>query len=144
MPVPIASRIESPIKDQPIRLINELEIINGNTSYSIINTEYGFALNVSGFGNITLVGHWEIDDPTTEEESYYLFGELSMYTDHLIKGPHMIFFNSSSNDTILDFSCYNKRSHSRGGHNYEWGIQQHKLINGWRIVDIYITSVIWD
>ncbi len=142
LPVPIASRVDSSIKDQPIKLMDELQFIEGDGKFSIISTKYGYALNLSGIGNIRLIGKWDVENPSTKEESYYLFNDVSMETEGNGKEHHFFYFNSSNNNTYLDFSCIEKNENEIGSSHYELGINNYNLKKGWQDIDIYIKDII--
>jgi len=139
VPVPLASRVDSPLQGLPTQLMKELKVTEGSMEYSVTNSTYGWALNISCSGNASIIGHKEFQNPQNAEDRDYHFEVLSMTTASRTIGPHRVYFNSSVNIS-LDFSCYNRRTHPRGGHNLEWGIKDYVPTDGWQTVNIYIDS----
>jgi hypothetical protein len=145
LPIPIKSYFNP----KPTKLMNEIRLIEGNADFKIINTEFGHALQLISSGDFEIEAHNEFENPTREIETDYIFGKLSMPIDDKTVSPNLIYFNSSSQDhVILQMNTYYRReirtNKHYGGNNYEWGIQNYTLKNGWQELDMLIDFIEWD
>ena len=116
---------------------SNIRIIEGNPDYSYIYTKYGFALNVTGSGNITL------KSSKTGGEIHGMF--LSMDTNQSnFRGwnrTHWIYLKSSEVENITINIAYIGRSDTGGGSSEETRPQYQIIYNGWQEISTHRT--IW-
>jgi len=143
LPVPLISRHDNPNNGKPIALMNELQLVDGNATFEIITTAYGYSLKITSSEYCVIKAHKEFENETTEYDDDYAFGELSMSIGDKYNSPKRIYYNSATLESVkLYMNTYNRRFHSEGGHNYEWGIANYYLSIGWQEVDLYIDSTV--
>ena len=136
LPVPIASRVNSPLHNTPTALMNNIEI-TGPGQFSIITTPYGYAIQIMGNDSVHLVAHREFQIPANDSEEDYVFDDLSMHLDYYPFTDYRIFFNGSATGVNISFSCYNEGIYVNGGYNNEWGFEGF-LPSGWSIIELLI------
>jgi len=120
----------------PTKLLNEVQIVDGNVTFSIVDTLYGLALKINFTTAFKIMAHKDFQNFRDER---YLIYTMSMPTEYHEK--NYILYSSSTNDStiMLDFLSYEifkvrpgQGYSSRSYHHYEWGIENHTLSFGWQ------------
>lgn len=126
---------------QPIELINELILMEGDATYVIEVAKYGYAINISYISKFNILGHITFKNKRKNE---YLINEMSMCTSSQKEG--YVFYNTTKeNISSLYFYSYEEyrgvgpTENTKSYHRYEWKIEEYKLHTGWQIVE-FITK----
>ena len=132
-PVPIASRANSPLKNMPTALLDNLTI-DGVDNYSIISSEHGYALQINASNSFHVIVHKDFQLPTNDTDRDYIFDDISMPGS--THENHWIFFNGTDNNVLVNYSCYKKENYLNGS-DFEWGFTK-ELDIGWNEFDMLI------
>lgn len=119
----------------PSGFLDDLILDNVDMELSIVSTEYGMALNVSGHGcaNISWYAHWK-------SESGKFYGTLSMLSTYDVNASFVQAFvgkHGCAVDISLDYSA--SYMHRNGGSSWEYDFHHTAVDDGWHetSVDIY-------
>lgn len=144
-PIPLISRVDNPKRLKPIKLMDELEVLSGDPNIQLIDTIYGYAIEINSTGQTVIQGHKIFENESTELDDDYAFNDLSLSTTKNKSSIKYAYLKSSNVDQVyISFDCYYKREHSRGGHNFEWKLDNYPLMNGWNKVEFETTWEISD
>ena len=146
-PIPIISPYNNPRRGEPTQLMYELELIEGNATWEIVNETGDYRLIINATDGFHIVGHREFYN-TGLIYSDYVFGDLSMKTSD---SNYEIYYNSSSSEKArINMSTYWKRNSSGGFLDYEWGVENYWLgppeYDGqcWYEVDLLVDKITGD
>jgi hypothetical protein len=134
-PVPLISRHNHPNIDFPTKLMDELSIEYGEANYIINETKNGFALIIISNQSFKIKGHREIINGEINEDDY-VFGYLSMKNGNKGNSPYWIYFNSSSNQSVLlNFESY-WRSIPEDCESFEYQLIEYGAKIGWQSIEL--------
>lgn len=144
LPVPLISQENNPRKGEPIKLMKELEIVEGNATCQTIVTERGHALKIQSKENIIIRGEKNLKNPTPENESEYAFEELSMKKED--KDEHFEFYYNSSfkSNCTISLDILLRDDHPNGLIEYTWDSDEYNLTHGWQEVQMTVKKMISD
>lgn len=148
LPVPLSSsyvNYKNPNQDRPIKLMDELSVVNGTGNYSVINTTFGYALEIRFNKSLHIIGHKEIKiNSPNDFKNDYVFRNISMAITDRYDSSNRI--HSNGTPVIQFFSTY----YSAEARYYEdgedriayskldWGLENYTLGEGWQTVNIFI------
>lgn len=144
LPVPLISLENNPRKGEPIKLMEELEIVEGNATWQTIVTEKGPALKIQSKENVIVRGEKILKNPTPENESEYAFEELSMKKEE--KDEYFEFYYNSSfqSNCTISFEILLTDDHPNGLIEYTWNYDEYNLTHGWQQVQLTVKKMISD
>ena len=139
LPIPLIRAEISPNFGNETKIVSDLSILNGLGNFSLINCEYGKALEIRAIGNITISANKRVDHKDTESLIAYGFEEISLIPENNSNSYRYLYFNSSyDTGVILTFECKNVREYYRGGHQYIWGLDEKIILKGWHEYNMLI------
>lgn len=143
--VPIPLTTQTINKNKQSKILDLLEFEKGDGIFTVESNSYGIGLNISSNKSMKLIAHKEYPMSEWDFNTDYVFSAISLTTSETIWGIQNIYFNSSIAENVtLNFHCYSRIIQTRGGENYEWGVSEYSIINGWQKVEMYIEIRIID
>jgi hypothetical protein len=128
-PLPLSWSTTEAHEKEVSEVINKLKIINGNVNFSVIETEYGYALKIEGNGDLNIEGSSDVESTVMKNP---LSLSLTNYTFEDNNRKYWIF---------ADFENYNQNIsisidfHLKGNKQFEEIKIKGNLINGWQQID---------
>lgn len=142
LPIPLIKGEE--FYENPIKLMQELDISNSIGEYNVQKNIYGIGLEIKANDSLDIHANKNFKDKPNDLTGNYSFFDLSMKTDDSWYSNYWIFFSGDNGSISLSMQIYYHYENIGGGTKFDWIIEEHSLINGWHEIDLNITRIEFD